>query len=562
MESHFMPTVRQDPSSRGAPAAADRLDVVVVGAGFAGLYALHHLRARGFRTLVLEAGTGVGGTWFWNRYPGARCDVPSLEYSYSFSKELQEEWEWTELMPPQAEVEAYLNHVADRFDLRRDIRLGTTVTAATFDEAQGCWRIDTAAGERFDAPFCVMATGCLSAPVVPDLPGRDRFEGRILQTSRWPQERVEFAGQRVGLVGTGSSGVQSTPVIAAEASHLYVFQRTATFTMPALNRPLDAETQRSVKDNYEELRRKQRDSPLGLVMFGGALLPTEPPSRKILDTPIEERMQLLDEIGWWAPRAFGDVMTDLDANAAAVEMYCEMVRRTVTDPDVADALSPKGYPMGCKRMVVDMGYFPTFNRDNVTLVDLRREGIEAITATGIQTGQRHIDLDMIVFATGFDAMTGALNRIDIRGRGGRTLRDAWADGPRTYLGLQSVGFPNLFTVTGPGSPSVLTNMVVSIEQHVEWLGDCLDHLRAHDVATIEPTPAAQDDWVAHVNQVGQGTMYTAPSCNSWYLGANVPGKPRMFLPYVGGLVAYRKKCDEVAAAGYEGFTLSSHPTPG
>jgi cyclohexanone monooxygenase len=531
-------------------------DVIVVGAGFAGIYSLYHFRELGFTARALEMGDGVGGTWYWNRYPGARCDVPSLEYSYGFSKELQLEWEWTEIMPARAEIEEYLNHVVDRFDLRDDIQLKTRVTAATFDEEGARWLVETDTGERFSAPFVVMATGCLSAPMVPDVPGRDSFEGLILQTSMWPREGVDLGGKRVGLIGTGSSGVQATPEIARDAEHLYVFQRTATYSFPAFRGMLDPELQRTFKENPDEFRRQQRQAFAGVAGFGGALGPAQPPERKILETPWEEQLEVLDEQGFWGARAWGDVLVDLEANEAGAELFREMIRRTVDDPDVAQALSPRGYPLGCKRLVFGVDYYESFNRDNVTLVDLRKGGIEAITPTGIRTAQGDYDLDVIVFATGFDAMTGALNRIDIRGRDGLLLRDAWAEGARTLLGLQSYGFPNLFTITGPGSPSVLANMVVGIEQHVEWIGDCLAYLRDRGFHTIEPTLEAQDAWVAHVNEVAEGSMYTAPTCNSWYLGANIPGKPRVFLPYIGGLPQYIEKADACAAAGYEGFALA------
>ncbi|HXY92273.1 MAG TPA: NAD(P)/FAD-dependent oxidoreductase, partial [Acidimicrobiia bacterium] len=499
---------------------------------------------------------GVGGTWYWNRYPGARCDVPSLEYSYGFSKELQLEWEWTEIMPAREEIEEYLNHVVDRFDLGRDIQLATRVTAATFDEATARWLVETDTGEQFSAAFLVMATGCLSAPMTPDIPGRDSFEGRTLQTSLWPNEPVDLTGLRVGLIGTGSSGVQATPEIAKEAAHLYVFQRSAVYSFPAFRGMIDAELVRQFKENPDEFRRQQRAAFAGVAGFGGALGPAQPPARKILETPWEEQLEVIDEEGFWGARAWADVLVDLEANEAGAELFREMIRRTVDDAEVAELLSPRGYPIGCKRLVFGVDYYEAFNRDNVTCVDLRRGAIETITPTGIQTEQGHYDLDVIIFATGFDAMTGALNRIDIRGRDGELLRDAWAAGARTLLGLQSVGFPNLFTVTGPGSPSVLANMVVGVEQHVEWIGECLTYLRDHGHHTIEPTIEAQDAWVEHVNEVAKGTMYTAATCNSWYLGANIPGKPRVFMPYVGGLPAYIQKADAVAAAGYEGFVLA------
>jgi cation diffusion facilitator CzcD-associated flavoprotein CzcO len=536
--------------------AAPDVDVVIVGAGMAGLYSLHHLRQRGFSAVVLEAGAGVGGTWYWNRYPGARCDVPSLEYSYGFSDDLQQEWEWSEVFPGQEELERYFNHVADRFDLRRDIRLNTRVEHAAFDEPRALWRITTDGGDEVTARFVVMATGPLSAPSTPDIQGRERFQGLVLQTSRWPRTAPDLAGKRVGLIGTGSSGVQSTPELAEAAGHLVVFQRTPTYTWPSHNGPLDPEVQAEWKRDYGEQRRRQRETPGGVTGSTGAIILQGPGRTPILESTEAERLAMLEERGWDASRAWSDVAIDPEANEMGCELFREMVRRTVHDPETAEALSPRGYPIGCKRPVIDTNYFATFNRENVTLVDLRKGGIESITETGIQTAQGHFELDVIVFATGFDAMTGALSRIDIRGREGVALRDRWADGPRTYLGLQMVGFPNLFTISGPGSPSVLANMVVCSEQHVEWIGACLAYVRDHGFTTVEPAPEAQDAWVEHVNQVAEGTMFTSTTCNSWYLGANIPGKPRVFLPYVGGLPRYIETTEAIAAAGYEGFVLA------
>ena len=532
-------------------------DAVVVGAGMAGLYSLWRLRRLGFTAVAIEQGDGVGGTWFWNRYPGCRCDVPSLEYSFGFSPELEQEWEWTEVFPSQPEIERYLNHVADRFDLRRDIRLSTKVTGATYGEDARTWTVSTDAGDAITARFVIMATGALSVPQVPAIDGIDDFAGPLIYTSTWPHDPVDLAGKRVGLVGTGSSGVQATPELADMAGHLWVFQRTPTFTWPSHNGPLDPAVQAEAKAHYRALRAGQRTSPGGVTGSTGAIiLQSAEEQRSILEASEEERLAALEELGWDGTRVWGDALVDPDANEAAVELYREMVRRTVDDPELAESLSPRGFPMHCKRPVIDSHYFETFNRDDVTLVDLRQGGIDRIDATGIQTAQGHYDLDVIVLATGFDAMTGAATRIDLRGRGGRLLRDEWAGGPRSYLGLQSAGFPNLFTVTGPGSPSVLANVVVCIEQHVEWITDCMAHMRERGFTEVEPTVEAQDGWVDHVNEIAAPTMMVAPTCNSWYVGANIPGKPRALMPYVGGLDRYTAACDEVVADGYRGFVFT------
>jgi cyclohexanone monooxygenase len=526
------------------------LHAVIVGAGFAGLYMLHRLRGLGLTARVYEAGDGVGGTWYWNRYPGARCDVESMEYSYSFSPELEQEWRWTERYAAQPEILTYANHVADRFDLRRDIQLSTRVTSAIFDEATHQWTIETDRGDRVSARFCIMATGCLSTAQVPDFKGLATFEGRWYHTGHWPHEGVDFTGQRVGVIGTGSSAIQSIPIIARQAAHLVVFQRTPNFSIPARNAPLDPEYERRWKTSYVEYRRRARESRNGLVLERNdqSALAVSPEVR----TREYEARWSRGGLGFAA--SFVDVVTNQDANDTAADFVRAKIRATVRDPKVADLLTPRHYPIGTKRLCVDTDYYETFNRDNVTLVDLRTAPIEEITARGLRTRDAAYALDSLVFAIGFDAMTGALLGVDIQGRGGRTLRDKWAEGPRTYLGLMVAGFPNLFAITGPGSPSVLSNMMVSIEQHVDWIADCLAHLRAHGRAAIEATVEAEDRWVAHVNEVGHATLY--PRANSWYMGANIPGKPRIFMPYIGGVGAYRQICDGVAAKGYEGFTLS------
>ena len=525
-------------------------DAVIVGAGFAGMYALHRLRGLGLSARVYEAGGGVGGTWYWNRYPGARCDVESLDYSYSFSEELQQEWRWTERYSAQPEILRYANHVADRFDLRRDIQFETRVTSIVFDEATSRWTIETDRGDRVSAPFCIMATGCLSDAQVPRFPGFETFQGKWYHTGRWPHEGVDFTGQRVGVIGTGSSAIQSVPIIARQAAHLYVFQRTPNYSIPAHNAPLDPELERRVKASYAEFRRQARESRVGFVIEGS--------DQSALAVAAEEREREYEArwrrggLGFSA--TFADLLVNQDANDTAAEFFRSKIRGTVRDAAVADVLTPRSYPLGTKRLCVDTGYYDTFNRDNVTLIDLRKSPIEAITPTGLRTRDAEYTLDSLVFATGFDAMTGALLKVDIRGRGGLPLGQKWADGPRTYLGVATAGFPNFFMITGPGSPSVLSNMIVSIEQHVDWIAACLAYLRERGLTTIEPTTEAEDAWVAHVNDVGHATLY--PRANSWYMGANVPGKPRIFMPYIGGVGVYRQKCDEVAAKGYEGFALA------
>jgi cyclohexanone monooxygenase len=531
------------------------LDAVVVGAGFAGLYMLHRLRGLGLTARVFEAGAGVGGTWYWNRYPGARCDVESMDYSYSFSEELQQEWRWTERYAAQPEILRYANHVADRFDLRRDIQFETRVTRAVFDEAAARWTIETDRGDRVAARFCIMATGCLSDAQVPDFEGLRTFAGPWYHTGRWPHEGVDFTGQRVGIIGTGSSAIQSIPIIARQAHHLFVFQRTPNFSMPAQNALLDPEYERRVKADYADFRRQARESRVGFVVdrSGDSALAVSAEER---EREYEKRWRR-GGLGFSA--AYTDLLISQEANDTAAEFFRAKIRSIVRDPAVADLLCPQTYPLGTKRLCVDTDYYATFNRDNVTLVDVRAAPIEAITPHGVRTRGGEYAVDALVFATGFDAMTGALLDMDIRGRGGRPLREVWAGGPRTYLGIAVAGFPNLFTITGPGSPSVLSNMIVSIEQHVDWIADCLIFLARNGHATIEPTAEAQEAWVQHVNDVGHMTLY--PRAPSWYMGANIPGKPRIFMPYIGGVGVYRQKCDEVAARGYEGFALAGHPAP-
>ena len=533
-------------------AARESYDVVIVGAGFSGLYLLHRLRSLGLSARIYEAGDGVGGTWYWNRYPGARVDIESQEYSYSFSTELEDEWVWSERYATQPELLRYVNHVADRFDLRRDIKFDTRVTSAHFDEATHRWRVQTSAGDDVIAKYCVMATGCLSVTNDPRFPGVETFKGKSYHTGRWPHEGVDFTGKRVAVIGTGSSAIQSIPQIAVQAAHLHVFQRTPNFSVPAHNGPQNPEKLADWKANRDAYRQLARESGAGIVAV-------EASEASALAASPEERQVVFEKRwargGFALGGAFMDVMINLDANALAAEFVHDKIRSIVKNPETAEILCPKGYPFGTKRLCVDTGYYETFNRDNVTLVDLTKGGITAITPTGLKTASGEYEFDAIVYAIGFDAMTGALNNIDIQGRAGERLREKWADGPKTYLGLMVAGFPNLFMVTGPGSPSVLSNMMVSIEQHVDWITDCIGYLNQRQIGVIEATQDAENGWVAHVNEVADMTLY--PQANSWYLGANVPGKPRVFMPYVGGMGPYRQICADIAAKGYEGFALAS-----
>ena len=526
-------------------------DVVIVGAGFAGLYMLHRLRALGLAIRLFEAGDDVGGTWYWNRYPGARCDVESMQYSYSFDAALQQDWQWSEKYASQPEILSYAGHVADRFDLRRDIQFATRVVSAIFDEAQQRWTIGTDRGDRISARFCVMATGCLSAAKMPEIPGIGSFQGSSYHTGAWPHEPVDFSGQRVAVIGTGSSAIQAIPVLAEQADKLTVFQRTPNFSIPTRNGPMDPDYERGWKTNYA----MRRDA--AAAMRTGILYELNPKSA--LDLTTEDRQQEY-EARWKTGGtvfmgAFSDLITNQASNDTAADFVRAKISATVQDAGTAEALVPHNHPIGTKRICVDSHYYETYNRSNVTLVDLRRGSIEAITPAGLRAAGIDYSFDSIIFATGFDAMTGTLLKIDIRGRDGVTLAKKWAAGPRTYIGIMTTGFPNLFLITGPGSPSVLCNMIGAIEQHVDWITQCLEVMRATDQTCIEATREAEDDWVDHVNEVAYRTLY--PSANSWYMGANVPGKPRVFMPYIGGVAPYREKCDQVAASGYEGFLLTA-----
>jgi cation diffusion facilitator CzcD-associated flavoprotein CzcO len=527
------------------------LDAVIIGAGFSGLYALYRLRdVLGLDVRICESADGVGGTWYWNRYPGSRCDSESYYYSYSFSEELEQEWEWTSKYPEQPEILRYLNHVADRFDMRRDISFSTRITEAVFDEASNRWQIRTDGGEQISAQFLISAVGCLSATNLPDFEGLDQFEGEWYHTGEWPHEPVDFAGKRVGLIGTGSTGIQVTPVVAEKAGHLTVFQRTPNYSLPARNALLTPEGQAEVKANYRELRRLTRESRGGF--------PYSPTEKSAQDFSPEEQQALLEEL-WqiggfrflWG--SFNDLLTNEETNELVAEFFRKKIREVVNDPAIAKSLTPTDHPYGTKRPPIDTGYYEAYNRDNVSLVDVSNSPIVAITPHGLRTADAEYEFDIIIFATGFDAMTGALLKIDIRGTGGQSLAEKWEGGPLAYLGLQVAGFPNMFTVTGPGSPSVLTNMPVAIEQHVDWISDCIEYMRAGGLTRIEAKPEAEDAWVDHVNAAADQTLFV--KANSWYVGANIPGKKRVFMPYVAGMVDYKMRCDEVASKGYDGFEL-------
>jgi len=531
-------------------------DVVVVGAGFAGMYMLHRLRGQGMTARVYEQGSGVGGTWYWNRYPGARCDVESMQYSYSFSDELQKEWDWSERYAPQPEILKYANHVADRFNLRPDIQFDTRVERAKFDERNSIWSVTTSDGKTIATKHVVLATGCLSNARKPDIRGLDGFKGKVYHTGHWPHEPVDFTGQRIAVIGTGSSGIQSVPVIAEQASQLTVFQRTANFSIPARNAALTEEERKWFRQNYPEIRRFAREEARNGIY-------TEMPDRGALDDGDNERRSKYE--ARWAHggltfmSAYNNLALDKTANDTAANFVREKIAEIVKDPQTAKLLQPNNHPIGSKRICIDTDYFAAFNRDNVTLVDIKSSPIEEITDNAVRAGGKDYEVDAIVLATGFDAMTGSVAKIDIRGRNGQTLNQKWAEGPRTYLGLMSAGFPNLFIITGPGSPSVLSNMIVSIEQHVDWIADCLAYLREHGLDTMEAKKDAEDNWVAHVNEVAYTTLY--PQANSWYMGANIPGKPRIFMPYIGGVGPYRQICSDVAAKGYEGFAMAGAEQP-
>ena len=527
------------------------VDAIVIGAGFAGLYMLHRLRLQGMRVRVFEAGDGVGGTWYWNCYPGARCDVESMQYSYSFSEEIQQAWIWSERYPRQDEILKYINHVADHLDLRRDIQFNTRVTQGEFQSTSNTWNVQTSDGQTHTARFLITATGCLSASRVPDMPGLNDFKGQWFHTGQWPKKPVDFKGKRVGVIGTGSSGIQIIPMIAKEAKELVVFQRTPNFSIPAWNRPLSIAEQDAWKLNYAEYRQRARNSRSGILY--------DYSTRATSDVSSEEREAEYERR--WAKgganytHAFNDIFTNRESNDLAAEFVRNKIRSIVKDPAVADRLTPKDHAIGTKRICVDSDYYKTFNNENVKLVDIRATPLEAISPQGIQTSDANYELDCIVFATGYDAVTGALERLNLKGEKGQNLKDEWTSGPRTYLGLMSVGFPNLFFITGPGSPSILTNVVVSIEQHVDWIARCIQHMNATQKSKIQAQAPAQEAWVQRVNDLAKNTLF--PASASWYMGANVPGKPRVFLPFLGGLGTYTEICEQVISDGYRGFDFPS-----
>ncbi|XP_024402703.1 uncharacterized protein [Physcomitrium patens] len=528
-------------------------DAVIVGAGIAGLYQLYRLRNLGLRTHVLEAEKEVGGTWYLNKYPGARCDIKSIMYSYSFSPELEQEWNWSENYSNQPEILRYINHVADRFDLRKDITFNTRVTGALYNESSKRWEVHTDQGKTIRTQFLIMATGCLSTPKQPEIPGIEKFQGSSYYTGRWPDKPVDFTGKRVAVIGTGSSAVQSIPIIAQQASQLTVFQRSAACCVPGLNYKLTADEIAASKASYSTLRKAQRESPGGFVDERG--------SKSALEDSEEDRQaryEMLYQRGTLDAIivcAYNDLVINKEANDTFSEFIRQKIRSIVKDPVVADSLSPRGYAVGTKRICLDYGYYETFNLDHVHLVDLTKTPILEMTEKGIRTSEKDHVFDAIVYATGFDAITGTLTRIGIQGKNKLLLKDKWAKGPRTYLGIAIAEFPNLFTITGPFSPSVFTIMTVAIEQHVDWITDCLKYLREHGVEEIEATVEAEDAWVEHSLAVANMTLF--PKTASYYTGGNVEGKPFMLYPYVGGLANYRQVCDGVAAKGYEGFKLKT-----
>ena len=532
-------------------------ELVIVGAGFAGLQMLYRARKRGLKVRLFEAGSGVGGTWYWNRYPGARVDLESLEYSYSFSEELQQEWEWTERYAAQPELQRYADHVTDRFDLRRDIRFDSRVLEAVFDEHTHRWTLRTSAGELVRAQFCVMATGLLSAPNKPKIDGIDSFRGPQLMTSMWPKQDIDLGGKRVGIIGTGSSGIQCIPELAKRAAHLTVFQRTPAFCIPARNGPLDPEYQRAIKARYPEVRQQEMQTFAGFVSL--AFLDAPPSTQSALEVHEAERLAEYEKR--WAAgglcfyTAYPDLLMDARANESLAEFVRNKIRQRVKNPEVAEKLVPKSYPILTKRLCADTQYYETYDRDNVTLVDVSESPIERITPAGVQVNGQVHPLDVLVFATGFDAMSGALDRIDIRGRGGKTLKAHWKDGLSTFLGMMSSGFPNMIYMNGPGSPSAFFNPILLGEYQADWIIRCIETLRTRGQDCLDATTEAEAAWVAHSDEVAAYTLFAKG--HNWYMGDNIPGKPRRMLVYLGGYASYREWCETALANGLQQFEVSA-----
>ena len=528
------------------------VDVVVIGAGFAGLYAHFKLRALGLSAFGFEAAPEVGGTWFWNRYPGARCDVESLDYAYSFSPDLLQEWRWSERFATQPEILQYANHVADRFELRRDYAFDTKVIAADFDEAANQWLVRTDRGDQIRCRYLLSAVGGLSLPKAPEIAGLDDFAGRWVQTGSWPREAVDVAGKRVAVIGTGSSGIQCIPLLAQDAAHLTVFQRTPNFSVPAHNGTIDPDYEARVRADYVDHCKRNRYTKGGVPQRINT-------GKSAMSVSEEERLAKFEQawgFGTFALQSvFNDTSVNPQSNAAAAAFVHDKIRGIVKDPAIAEKLLPKTYPFGTKRMCLDTGYYATFNRDNVELVDIRETPIERITKAGILTTEQEYPFDLIVFATGFDAVTGPLFALNTTGIGGVRLQDVWKDGPQSYLGLAVSGFPNLFTVNGPSSPSVLANMLQTIEHHVEWIVDCIAYMESNGFVRVDADEAAQVAWAHEVADMAEKTLYT--KANSWYMGANVPGKPRVFLMYIGGLDRYVERCDKIVSDGYAGFNFTA-----
>ena len=528
----------------------DTFDAVIVGAGFTGLYMLHVLRQKGFTARLVDAASGVGGTWYWNRYPGARCDIESMQYSFQFSEELQQEWEWTERYASQPEILAYIEHVADRFDLTRDIQFDTRVEAATWDENTGEWTVETDRGQALHARYFIMAVGCLSAPIKPTFEGEADFTGETYQTSIWPKEPVDFKGKRVGIIGVGSSAIQAGPLIAEEAEHVFIYQRTPNYVVPAQNRPLTPEEVRDIKSDYKGFRAK---AYAGLTAFL-----FERHDQSVFDLTPDERRARFDNYwnigGLPFLGAFNDILFNDDANQACIDYWRSRIEEIIDDPKLVDLLTPDE-EFGCKRLCSGTGFYEMFNRDNVTLVDVRGTGIERFTPAGLRAEGVDYDLDTIIFATGFDAMTGSVTRIRITGKGGQTIQQKWAEGPKTYLGLMISGFPNMFNMVSAGSPSVLATMVTAAEQHGDWVGECLDHMRETGKTVIEAIPEAEAEWSAEVKRAGDASLRT--NCDSWYVGSNIEGKARAFAPYIGGWPPYVARCNAETASKYENCVLSA-----